>query len=101
MKPLLFSAVMLTCLTGTMFAQLAGSAAITGTVTDASSSVIPSVAVTVRNTDTGTERRTETNGSGLYNAAFLAPGNYEIEASKTGFAKTLRKDLVLRWANRW
>ena len=95
MKPLLFSAVLLTCLTGGIFAQTAGSGAITGTVADATGSVIPAVAVTIRNTDTGTERRTETNGAGLYNAAFLAPGNYEIEASKQGFAKTLRKDLVL------
>jgi hypothetical protein len=96
MKAFLFSAVLLTCISGGIFAQTAGSGAITGTVTDASSSSVPAVAIVIRNTDNGAERRVETNGAGLYSATFLAPGNYEVEAAKTGFAKTLRKGLVLQ-----
>ncbi len=96
MKAFLLSAVLLTCVTGSILAQLSGSAAMTGTVTDASKSVVSAVAVTIRNTDTGADRRTETNASGIYNAAFLAPGNYEVEVSAPGFGKLLRKDLVLQ-----
>jgi outer membrane receptor protein involved in Fe transport len=96
MKALLFSTVLLTCMTGGIFAQTAGSGAITGTVTDASKASVPAVAVTIRNTDTGAERQTETNGAGIYSAAFLAPGTYEIRAAKTGFTSLVRKDLILQ-----
>jgi hypothetical protein len=78
------------------FAQLAGSATITGTVTDASGAVVPAADVTIRNTDTGIERKTQTSEAGVYAAAFLAPGHYELQAGKTGFAKVVRKDLTLQ-----
>ena len=78
------------------FAQLSGSAAISGTVLDASGSVVPAVAVTIRNTETGAERKTQSNDAGIYNAAFLQPGHYEVQASKAGFATLVRKDLVLQ-----
>lgn len=78
------------------FAQLSGSGTINGTVTDATGSVVPAVAVTIRNTDTGVERKTESNEAGLYNAAFLQPGHYEVQAAKSGFATLLRKDLLLQ-----
>ena len=77
-------------------AQNAGSATITGTVTDASGAVVPAAGVTVRNTDTGIERKTQTSDAGLYSAAFLPPGHYEVEAGKTGFDKVLRKELILQ-----
>jgi Carboxypeptidase regulatory-like domain/TonB dependent receptor len=77
-------------------AQNAGSATITGTVTDASSAVVPGAGVTVRNTDTGIERKTQTSDAGLYSAAFLPPGHYEVEAGKVGFDKVLRKELILQ-----
>jgi len=87
--------ILLPCATAA-FAQLSGSGTINGTVTDASGSAVPAVAVTIRQTDTGAERRTETNGAGLYNAAFLPPGTYSVEASKQGFAPLVRKDVVLQ-----
>jgi hypothetical protein len=78
------------------FAQLSGSAAISGTITDASGSVVTGVAVTIRNTDTGTERQTESNAAGIYNATFLQPGHYDVQAAKTGFTTAVRKELVLQ-----
>ena len=77
-------------------AQLAGSGTINGAVTDATGAVVPAVDITIRNTDTGIERKTETSDAGIYNAAFLAPGNYDVHAAKTGFAPMLRKDLTLQ-----
>ena len=81
---------------GRAYGQLAGSATIAGTITDASGSVVPGADITVRNTDNGLERKTQTSEAGLYNAAFLQPGHYEVQASKTGFATLLRKDLTLQ-----
>jgi outer membrane receptor protein involved in Fe transport len=76
--------------------QTSGSATINGAVTDASGAVVPAAELTIRNTDTGSERKTETSEAGIYNAAFLAPGHYEIRVAKTGFSPVLHTDLMLQ-----
>jgi hypothetical protein len=73
MKAFLFSSALLTCLAAES-SRRQPVPAVLRTVTDASESAAPAVAVTIRNTDTGVERKTETNAAGLYNAAILAPG---------------------------
>ena len=77
-------------------AQLAGSGTINGTVSDATGAIVPAADITIRNTDTGIERKTQTTDAGDYTAAFLAPGHYEVQTSKQGFTSVLRKDLVLQ-----
>ncbi len=77
-------------------AQVSGSGTITGTVTDPSAAAVPGASVTIRNTDTGIERKIDTNEAGNYVAAFLQPGPYEVQATKAGFAGVLRKDLILQ-----
>ncbi len=81
---------------GAALAQTAGAGTIIGTLTDPTGSVIPAATVVVRNVDTGTERTTASNGAGIYIAAFLQPGRYEVSASKQGFATLTRKDLTLQ-----
>ena len=78
------------------FSQGAGSGTITGTVTDPTGALVPGAAVVVRNTDTAIERKTETSEGGVFGAAFLQPGHYEVRASRAGFATVVRKDLVLQ-----
>jgi outer membrane receptor protein involved in Fe transport len=78
------------------YAQLSGSATITGTVTDPSGAVVPGADVTIHNTDTGIERKTVTSDAGLYTAPFLPPGHYEIRIGKAGFAQVVRKELTLQ-----
>jgi hypothetical protein len=78
------------------FCQTAGSATITGTVTDSSGAVVQGEAVTIRNTDTRIERKTETSAAGIFTAAFLPPGHYDVEVAKTGFTSVLRKELSLQ-----
>jgi hypothetical protein len=73
---------------------------VTGTVTDPTGLPILDVGVVVRNTDTGTESRYTTNGSGLYVAPYLQPGNYEVTASKEGFSNVLHKDVVVHVGDR-
>ena len=77
-------------------AQNAGGATITGTLTDQSGAVVPGVTITVRNPDTGSERKVETSDAGVYTAAFLQPGPYQVQAGKAGFATIVRKDLMLQ-----
>src|SRR5664279_4744171 len=95
-KPAGLLLVFLTAFPNHGFSQLAGSGSITGSVTDATSAVVPAADVTIRNTDTGIERKTQTTDAGIYNAAFLPPGRYEVLAAKTGFSNSLRKDLTLQ-----
>lgn len=77
-------------------AQTAGSGTITGTITDASGSLVPGVTVTIHNIDTGADHALVTNEAGIYAASFLQPGNYEITLEKPGFSKIERKDLMLQ-----
>jgi hypothetical protein len=51
--------------------------------------------VVVHSTDTGADRSLTTNEAGIYSAAFLQPGHYEITTSKTGFTKVERKEITL------
>src|ERR1700691_1935382 len=58
---------------------------LTGTLHDASGAVMPGVAVTVTNQDTGLERKMTTSAEGIFSAASVPGGNYSVKASATGF----------------
>jgi hypothetical protein len=78
-----------------LYAQSAGTGTITGTVTDPAGAVVPEAEIVVHNTATGADRAVATNGAGIYSAAFLQPGAYELTVSKAGFNKIERKGLTL------
>ncbi|MGH9620537.1 MAG: carboxypeptidase-like regulatory domain-containing protein, partial [Bryobacteraceae bacterium] len=63
---------------------------ISGVVSDASGSVIPSAQVKVTNDQTDVTRNVVTNSSGHYNAPDLVIGKYTIAISAKGF-KTYRQ----------
>src|SRR5215469_10627103 len=60
---------------------------ILGTVTDASGAAVAGANITVRNTDTGVERATQTNDSGQYSVPELQIGTYSVTVAKQGFQK--------------
>lgn len=67
--------------------SLAGLGAVSGTVSDSSSSPVPAAQVTVTNPATGVVRRLTTNESGYFLAPSLQPGpGYEVKVQKDGFA---------------
>lgn len=68
---------------------------IQGTVMDATKAVLPGVAVTVANLDTGALRNTTTNASGVYRAASLEPGRYQVTAELAGFRKLVQTDVIV------
>jgi hypothetical protein len=96
MKPAL---VLLACtlLTSSLvWAQGVGSsAAITGTVVDASGAVLPKVTVSIVDTETGLKRDVVTDGTGHYRLTGLSPSTYSVSASISGFATEVRKNVTL------
>ena len=62
-------------------------ATVAGTATDESGAVVPGVKITVVNSSTGIESRTETNEAGAYYVPYLPPGQYRIVAEQKGFER--------------
>ncbi|OFW42631.1 MAG: hypothetical protein A3J28_03480 [Acidobacteria bacterium RIFCSPLOWO2_12_FULL_60_22] len=94
-RPRLWGLVLagLLLLPGNTLAQVAAS--IVGTVQDTSGAVIPEVAVTVKNLETGASRTVATNDRGYYRALSLPVGHYEVAAEKTGFRAQVRTGIDL------
>lgn len=62
-----------------------------GIVVDPSGAVVPSVQVTVTQTETGALRNATTDASGRWIVSNLQSGNVEVRALKQGFKNTVRK----------
>jgi hypothetical protein len=93
-RALLFCLVL--CIAGPAFSQSTNSGDIRGTVTDSSGAVVPGVAVSVLNLDTGAAKDLVTNSDGLYDTASILPGNYRVTFTKEGFGKLLRGPITLQ-----
>jgi hypothetical protein len=81
---------------GPAFPQSTNSGDIRGTVTDSSGALVPGVAVTVLNLDTGAAKDLVTNDDGLYDTASILPGNYRVSFTKEGFGKLVRGPITLQ-----
>jgi hypothetical protein len=68
---------------------------ISGTARDSSGTVIPNVAVRVRNINTGVAVKTVTNAAGLYVVPNLLPGEHLVSGSRPGFRTVVRFGIVL------
>ena len=64
-------------------------AAITGTVTDPTGSIVPTAKVVATNTGTNNTFETNTNDAGLYTFPFLQTGNYNVSVTQSGFKKSV------------
>jgi hypothetical protein len=78
-----------------IFAQSAGTAGLTGTVTDASGAVVPNVTVTVTNPATNLTRTATTGADGTYRFSLLPPGTYRVRFAATGFKTSEVGSVVL------
>ena len=85
-------AVMLVVSAGRASAQ---NAQITGTVKDDSGAVVPGVAMTARNQETGLVRTVVTDATGSYRLPALPPGIYEVTVELQGFNAETRSDIQL------
>ena len=73
-------------LTGVVRAQVSRGM-ITGIVTDPTGAVVPGVAVTITNVETGVTNKVKTNESGMYTVPLLEGANYRLSAEKAGFKR--------------
>src|SRR5215470_15240824 len=73
----------------TSFAQL------NGTVQDANGAAIVKATITLRHLDTNQTYTASSNDAGYFVVPNLPPGNYELAASHTGFAKYTQTSIVL------
>jgi hypothetical protein len=70
-------------------------ATVTGTVTDSTGAVIPNVAITLTNPETGQIRDTTSNTSGIYLFANVGVGHFTLSVTATGFLKYAKTDIVV------
>lgn len=68
---------------------------IVGTVTDPSGGAVVNATVSVKNVATGVERSATTSEDGLYAAANMIPGTYEITVTSSGFATAVVQSVGL------
>ena len=80
--------------TANLYGQSA-TATVLGVVTDGAGAVVPEAAIQVRNLGTGYVQNSTSDNQGRYTAANLGIGDYEIQASKTGFSTALRRGVTL------
>lgn len=80
---------------GACLAQSINAGDIRGSVTDTSGALIPDVAVTVLNVDTGVAKEYTTNNSGLYDTNSIVPGHYTITFTRDGFDQLVRGPITL------
>jgi len=71
-----------------LLAQSATTGEISGTVSDPSGAVVPNVPVTLKSVEKGYTQSATTNSQGAYRFSLLAPGNYTISATASGFKTT-------------
>ena len=74
-------------------ASAQATATLNGVVRDSSGAVIPQATVTLQNTDTGTERESLSNDSGLYVFVSVPPGEYVLKVAKVGFTTATQAGL--------
>ncbi len=70
-------------------------AVLQGVVTDSQKGVLPGVAVSVTNTETGLVREVVSDAAGFFRATALPPGPYAVRATLDGFTEYSRSGLVL------
>src|ERR1700684_3667508 len=68
---------------------------ITGTVTDATGSVMPDVKITITNVATKVASHTVTSSSGTYTVTDLLPGTYTVQAENAGFQTAVHNGVLV------
>src|SRR5579872_4224707 len=86
--------LLLLLLSAALDAQVVGGS-LSGTVKDDSGAGLSQSVVTVRNLETGAERKLLTDEAGRYSAPSVPVGKYQVQADKTGFVSQAKKGVEL------
>ena len=68
---------------------------ILGTIRDSQGAVVPNASVSAKNLETGAERTTLSDASGIFNITSVPAGSYELTVSAPGFQKEVRSGVTL------
>ncbi|MGH9663438.1 MAG: TonB-dependent receptor, partial [Bryobacteraceae bacterium] len=72
-----------------------GGGSIQGTVTDPSGGVVPGASVAALNVATGVSTARQTTAAGVYSISPLAPGQYTISVSASGFQRAVQERVTV------
>ena len=92
------SAILLVCsalLASFALQAQAGSASLSGTVTDPTGSRLTTATVSVENLSTHASRRVSTNDAGIFVLPELPAGRYQLRIDAPGFSADMDRDIVL------
>jgi hypothetical protein len=78
-----------------LFAQVAGTGTIQGTVLDPGGLVIAGAQVTATETSTGRVSTQPTSSAGVYSLSALPPGEYTVDVKATGFSTVHQEHIVV------
>ncbi len=90
-----FSCLVLCLCAATALAQSSTTAAVVGTVTDATSASVPGAVVELQSVDTNAVTTAKTNDSGEYIFPNVTPGKYRVTVKHSGFKPTSVADLTI------
>jgi hypothetical protein len=82
-------------LTATSILAQSDTSSISGTVTDTSGALVPNAQITIHNNATLADRTISSNENGAFTLTNLAPGDYSVRVTKTGFQTTTLSDVHL------
>ncbi|MEW5979624.1 MAG: TonB-dependent receptor [Acidobacteriota bacterium] len=68
---------------------------VTGRVVDSSGATVPEATVVLTNLDTGTSKTGATTTSGIYSITGVAPGQYRISVTSTGFKAFTQEPIII------
>src|SRR5438093_237942 len=69
--------------------------AVAGTVRDATGAVVPGTTISLTNLATNEKRTQGSKEDGGYLFALVAPGQYQLEAERSGFKKFVRSSIAV------
>jgi hypothetical protein len=81
--------------TTNVMAQLGGTGAIQGIITDPGGAVVPGATVTATNVGTSVSTTRQTNDAGLYLIKPLPPGEYKVVVSLSGFLTIIQEKVIV------
>ena len=89
------AAILALLCSGTAMAQMAGTGAIAGTVTDSSGAVISGATVVATEVDTNVATTRTTTGAGDFNITPLLPGEYSLTVTAKSFEKFVQEHITV------
>src|SRR5713226_9488883 len=99
-RGIMFCAVFALCAHGTLIWGQETRAILSGTVTDPQGAAVPAAKLEIKNLATNVVTITQTNGSGIYSAPPINPGQYSMSVTAAGFKVAVENELELRSSGR-